>query len=192
VTREIRRAAEGSYEEGMDKTSPWNDVVNMTMFNNTKKGKCSDLKMEYKLLHKIMIEDLLAKGGGVDQPSLDHRVLLHFLIKKKKANVPKYISNHMMWALNESQNTNRSWIPYGRLLSEIFHQGGILKALQLSKVINDDQLGTVTGKIINASTLRNMSLIKKEEFRRLKTDLQVSYAVSNQWITFHQSANKIL
>jgi len=29
-----------------------------------------------------MTEDLLPKGGGVDQPSLDHRVLLHFLITK--------------------------------------------------------------------------------------------------------------
>jgi len=106
-------------------------------------------------------------------------VLLHFLITKEKANVPKYIFNHMLWALKESQNSNRSWIPYGRLLSEIFHQGGILKALKLPKVINDDQLGTVTGKIINASTLRNMNLIKKEEFTKLKTGLQQSFTVSN-------------
>jgi len=46
-------------------------------------------------------------------------------------------------------------------------------------VIDDDQLQTVTGKIINASTLRNMNLIKKEEFTKLKTDLQESFAVSN-------------
>jgi len=65
------------------------------------------------------------------------------------------------------------------LLSEIFHQGGILKALKLSKVVNDDQQGTITGKIINASTLRNMNLIKKEEFTKLKTDLQESFVVSN-------------
>jgi len=65
------------------------------------------------------------------------------------------------------------------LLSEIFHQGGILKELKQSKVVNDDQLGTVTVKIINASTLRNMNLIKKEEFTKLKTDLQESFVVSN-------------
>ena len=65
------------------------------------------------------------------------------------------------------------------MLSEIFHQGGILKALKLSKVVNDDQQGTITGKIINASTLRNMNLIKKEEFTKLKTDLQESFVVSN-------------
>jgi len=94
IARAIRIAAEGSYEEGQDKTSPWNEVVNKTMFNSTKKGKYSDPRMEYKILHKIMTEDLLPKGGGVDQPSLDHRVLLHFLIIKEKENVPKYIFNH--------------------------------------------------------------------------------------------------
>jgi len=98
VARAIRRAVEGSYEEGLDKTSPWNEVVNKTMFNSSKKGKYSDLRMEYKMLQKIMTEDFLPKGGGVDKPSLDHRVLLHFPIIKEKANVPKYIFNHMSWA----------------------------------------------------------------------------------------------
>jgi len=64
-------------------------------------------------------------------------------------------------------------------LSEIFHQGGILKAFKQSKVVNDDQMGTVTGKIINACTLRKMHLIRKEEFFKLKTDLQESFVVSN-------------
>jgi len=146
---------------------------------STKKGKYCDLKMEYKMLQKIMTEDLLSKGGGVDQPSLDHKVLLHFLITQEKANLPKYIFNHMLWALKESHNSNRKWIPYRRLIYEIFHQGGILKALKLSKVVNDDQMGTVTSKIINASTLRNMNLIKKEEFTKLKTGLQESFVVSN-------------
>jgi len=37
----IRRAYEGRFISGLDnnKTSPWNDTVNKTMFNSTKKGK---------------------------------------------------------------------------------------------------------------------------------------------------------
>ena len=108
IARAIRRATEGSYEEGLDKTSPWNEVVNMTTFNSSKKGKYCDMKMEYKMLQKIMTEDLLPKGGGVDQPSSDHRVLLHFLITKRKANVPKYIFDHMLWAQKESQNNTEA------------------------------------------------------------------------------------
>jgi len=37
----IRRASEGMFISGLDdnKTSPWNDRVNITMFNSIKKGK---------------------------------------------------------------------------------------------------------------------------------------------------------
>jgi len=35
----------------------------------------------------------------------------------------------MIWALRESQDKERKFVPYGRLLLEIFHQGGILEAL---------------------------------------------------------------
>jgi len=49
-------------------------------------------------------------------------------------------------------------------MSEIFHQGGILKALKKSNIITNAQLGPVTSKVINGRTLRKMHLIKKEDF----------------------------
>jgi len=96
------------------------------MFNSTRKGKYSELSMRNKMLLKIQNENLLPKGGGGDQPSLDHRVFLHFFMTKEKSNVPKYIFRHMIKTLRESQTIKRSWIPYGRLISEILYQGGIL------------------------------------------------------------------
>lgn len=36
-----------------------------------------------------MTENLQPKGGGGDQPLLEHRVFLHFFITLEKANVPK-------------------------------------------------------------------------------------------------------
>jgi len=177
----IRRASKGSFKDGMDnnKKSPWNEVVYQTMFNSKKKGSYSDLSMEKKLLLKIQNENLLPKGGGFDQPSLEHRVFLHFFIKKEKANVSKYIFKHMIKTLRESQQSNMTWIPYGRLISEILHQGGILKALDETKVFTNQQLGTVTGKIINGGTLGNMTLIKKEDYKKLDTDMKESRATSN-------------
>jgi len=133
------------------------------------------MQKEHKLLQKILAKCPLPKGGGVDQTSVKHRVFLHFLITQEKANMPKYIFNHMMWALKESKNNNISFIPYGRLLSEIFHQGGILKAVK--KTVIDEQLGIVTGKVMNGRTLRKMHLIK--EVIKLDTDLQESSVVSN-------------
>jgi len=174
----IRRASEGKFVSGLDnsKTSPWNDIVNKTMFNNTKKGKYSELSMKIKMLLKIQNENLL-RGG--DQPSLDHRVFLHFFLTKQKANVPKYIFRHMIKTLKESQTIKKSWIPYGRLISEILHQGRILNALKEVNYFIDAQLGTVTGKIINGSTLKHMKLIKKEDHKVLSTDLKESPVLSN-------------
>jgi len=106
-------------------------------------------------------------------------VFLHFFIKKVIANVPKYIFKYMIKTLRESQLNNRVWVPYRRLISEILHQGGILKALDETKVFIDQQLNTVTGKIINGSTLGNMTLIKKEDIKKLDIDMKESRAMSN-------------
>jgi len=135
------------------------------------------MQKEHKVLHKLMHECFLPMGGRVNQLSLEHKVFLHFLVTFEKVNLPRYIFHYMLSALKESQEKKRSFIPYGRLLSEIFHQGGILEAIKLSKAVNDDQLGTVVGKCINSSTLKHMLLIK--EVTKLETDLQESMILSN-------------
>jgi len=147
----IKRASEGKFVNGLDNNK-----------TSSKKGKYSELSMKIKMMLKIQNENLLPKGGGGDQPSLDHKVFLHFFLTKQKANVSKYIFRHMIKTLKESQTIKRTWIPYGRLISEILHQGGILNALKEVNYFTDAQLGTITGKIINGSTLKLMKLIKKE------------------------------
>ena len=151
------------------KTSSWNDVVNMTLFNSTKPGKYFDISMEKKMLLKIQYENLLPKGGGSDQPSLAHKVFIHHIINGEKVNMPKYIFKYMIKELREIQKKDRVWVPYGRLLSEIFHQGGILKALSETNFYTDEKLETVTGRVINAKTLKHMQLIKK--MTPLKSDI---------------------
>jgi hypothetical protein len=108
---------------------------------------------------------------------LGHRVFLHFFIRKDKVNVPKYIFKHMIKELRESQQSKRCWVPYGRLISEILHQEGILKALSSVNIFTDEQFGTETGKVINGKTLKHMKLI--ETFTKLNTDLSESNAQSN-------------
>ena len=88
--------------------------------------------------------------------------------------------------------SKKNFVPYGRLLSEIFHQSGVLDALKNVNCFTDAQLGTVTGRIINGATLVTMKLIRKEDHQELSTDLKESSVISNLWMTFLQSANKIL
>jgi len=53
----------------------------------------------------------------------------------------------------------------------------MLKVLKLSKVVDDNQLGTVVGKYINGSTLYNMHLVKTTI--KMDIDLQESNILSN-------------
>ncbi|KEH26532.1 LRR and NB-ARC domain disease resistance protein [Medicago truncatula] len=70
----LRRPATGEYKAGITKVkdSPSNEVVNQTIYNKE------------------------TKGGGSDQPSLEHKILLHFFITSVFANVPRYIFRHML------------------------------------------------------------------------------------------------
>jgi len=135
--------------------------------------------MRTKVLLKIQNENLLPKGSGGDKPSLDHKVFLHFFLTRERANVPKYIFRHLIKNLRDSQTINKNFVPYGRLISEIFHQGGILDALKKVNYFTNAQLGTVIGRIINGATLVSMKLIRKEDHKELSTDLNESSVISN-------------
>jgi len=143
----IGRASEGAFKDGLDnnKRSPWNEVANETIFGSKKKGSYNSLSMEKRMMLKIQNYNLLPKGGGSDQPSLEHRVFLHFFLKKEKANVPKYLFKHLIKTLKESQLNNRTWVPYGRLISGIFNQRGLVRGLSETRGFTDSMLGTVTG-----------------------------------------------
>jgi len=161
--------ATGKYS-GIDipnpKKSPWNNIVNNTLFLSSKAGKYADLSMEKKMLLEIQYKNLLPKGGGSNQPSLAHKVFIHHIIHGEKVNLPKYIFKYMVKELWKSQNEDRVWVPYGRLLSEIFYQGGIIEALSQTRFYIDKILETVVDKVINGKTLKNMQLVK--EFTLLK------------------------
>jgi len=176
----IRRASEGRFEYALrNKNSPWIPIVNRTLFNSFTKGKYKELDMRTKMLLKIQNENLLPKGSGGDKPSLDHKVFLHFFLTRERANVPKYIFRHLIKNLKDSQTIKKNFVPYGRLILEIFHQGGILDALKKVNYFTDAQLGTVTGRIINGATLVTMKLIRKEDHKELSTDLKESSVISN-------------
>ena len=123
--------------------------------------KLVDIEAHNRMLLKFMTECFFQKGGGSDQPSVDHKLVLYFLAAYVKINLPKYLMYHLCWAVKEGIIGKRKLIPYGRLLSEIFSQGKQLETLRRNNLASDKALRTRTGKFINGKTLQNMKIIKK-------------------------------
>jgi len=136
--------------------------------------KMVNIDNSHKMLLKFLTECFLQKGGGSDEPSADHKLVLYFLASFNKINLPRYIMHHLCWAIKEGIRSKRKQIPCGRLLSEIFTQGKVLEILRRNDLVSDSFLGTRTGKIINGKTLQNMKIIKK--FSPDEKDLKESTA----------------
>jgi len=123
--------------------------------------KLVDIDGHHRMLMKFMTDCFFQKGGGSDQPSVDHKLVLYFLSAFDKINLPKYLMHHLCWAIKEGIRGKRKQIPYGRLLSEIFTEGKLLETLRRNQLASDKTLRTIIRKIINGKTLHNMKIIKK-------------------------------
>jgi len=123
--------------------------------------KLVDIDGHQRMLLKFMTECFFQKGGGSDQPSVDHKLVLYFFAAYDKINLPKYLMHHLCWVVKEGIRGKRKQIPCGRLLYEIFTQGKLLETLRKNQLASDKSLRTITGKIINGKTLQNMKIIKK-------------------------------
>jgi len=133
-----------------------------------------DIDGHHRMLLKFMTECFFQKGGGSDQPSVDHKLVLYFLAAYDKINLPKYLMHHLCWAVKEGIRGKRKQIPCGRLLFEIFTQGKLLETLRRNNLASNKILRTRTGKMINGKTLQNMKIIKK--FSPKEKDLKESTA----------------
>ena len=133
-----------------------------------------------------MTECFFQKGGGFDQPSVDHKLVFYFLASLNKINLPKYIMHHLCWAINEGIRGRRKQIPCGRLL----FQGKLLEIFRRNNLASDQALRTKTGKMINGKTLQNMKIIKK--FSPNEKDLKESTAptkLMTDFPPFYQEGN---
>jgi len=152
--------------------------------------KLVNIDNNHRMLLKFLTECFLQKGGGSDQPSADHKLVLYFLASFNKINLPRYIIQHLCWAIKEGIRSKRKQIPCGRFLSEIFTQGKILEILRRNNLDSDQALRTKTSKMINGKTLQNMKIIKK--FSPNEKDLKESTAptkLMNDFPPIYQERN---
>jgi len=174
IAKACRVASTGRFLWNVSRNHPLLDSFKGVVLKGNSSTKLVDIDGQHMMLLKFMTECFFQKGGGSDQPSVDHKLVLYFLAAFEKINLPKYLMHHLCWAVKEGIRGKRKQIPCGRLLSEIFTQGKLLKTLRRNNLVSDKTLRIRTGKMINGKTLQNMKIIKK--FSPNEKDLKESTA----------------
>jgi len=161
IARACRVAPEGRFLWNVNRKDPLLESYTNLLLKGDPTTKLVDMDESYRMLLKFATHCFFQKGGGSNQPSLDHKLVLYFLATYQAINLPRYLMHHLCWAIKEGIKGKRKQIPCGRLLSEIFSQGGFLETLRKSKLASNRVIGTTTRKIINGKTLQHMKIIGK-------------------------------
>jgi len=161
IARAYKMAPEGRFQWNVIRKNPLLESYTNLLLKGDPATKLVDMDDNHRMLLKFITDCFFQKGGGSDQPSLDHKLVLYFLASYQKIILPRYLMHHLCWAIKEGIKGKRKQVSCGRLLSEIFSQGKLLEILRKSKLATDRILGTVSGKIINGKTLQNMKIIRK-------------------------------
>src|SRR4030065_203132 len=176
IARVMKVSEGGKFLKGSNSTSEWAKEIFKELHEDRDSDKINDMRVEHRVLYKIILACLLPREGGTDQMSWDHKHLMLFLIRNMPVDFPQYIFNHLCQSLKENQSKKkRTVIPYGRLISEILHQGKLIQKLEAIGVASDEELGTTYGKVMNGMMLFHMNCgYKKIDIVTDSNDIKVS------------------
>ena len=137
IAKACKVSANGRFIWNANRNHPFLESYKGVVLKGNSSTKLVDIEGQHRMLLKFMTECFFQKGGGSDQPSNDHKLVLYFLDSFNKINLPRYIMHHLCWAIKEGIRCKRKQIPCGRLLSEIFTQGKILEILKNNNLASD-------------------------------------------------------
>ncbi|KAI5382287.1 hypothetical protein KIW84_UN0030 [Lathyrus oleraceus] len=131
---------------------------------NTKKVK--DLKSIYRIWAKIFLGCIFHRkpSSSPDYLNLDQQFLLYCLGKRIRVDLPYLLFHHMWNQINESRSNSkhqRTWIPFGRLISDLLTESGLVGALKEVNAVETQD--PIIGKVIDGKTLWHMKIIDKDE-----------------------------
>jgi hypothetical protein len=113
IAKACRVAAEGRFQEIVKK----DDILLKSYYNLLLDGnleaKTSEMEIHYMMLVKFCTDCFFQRGGGSDQPNHEQKLAIYFMATYEKINFPRYIMNHLCWAINEGINKGRKQVPYG-------------------------------------------------------------------------------
>jgi len=146
IAKACRVAPTGRFLWNVSRKHPLLEIFTTVVLRGNPATKLVEIEGHHRMLLKFITDCFFQKGGGSDQPSVDHKLVLYFLVAYEKINLPRFLMHHLCWAIKEGIRGKRKQIPCGRLLSEIFTQGKLLETLRRHRLATDRSLRTITGK----------------------------------------------
>ncbi|XP_057444111.1 uncharacterized protein LOC130736287 [Lotus japonicus] len=144
-------------------------LVNFAIYDNwtmdRTKYAIKDLKPKMKIWQKIFISCIHPRTGGTDYLNATQKVIMYYISRGEPVCLPFLLFNYLKECVQKSRTTGGenkrsiSYIPYGRLLSDIFTQNRLVKAL-FDLGLHDDLAMTI-GDPLYGTKLKRMQIIEK-------------------------------
>uniref|UniRef100_A0A494G944 Uncharacterized protein n=1 Tax=Solanum lycopersicum TaxID=4081 RepID=A0A494G944_SOLLC len=145
-------------------------VVNKELYDNWSQEKTKynikDLKSQMKIWQKIFIHCIHPRTGGTDYLNATQKVIMYYISIGEPICLPFLLFNYLKECIEKSRTTTGSenkrfisYIPYGRLLSDIFVQNKLVKTL--SDIGLHEDLVMSIGDALNGTKLKKMQIIEK-------------------------------
>jgi len=95
IAKACRMAPEGRFQWNVSRKDALLESYTNLLLRGNPATKLVDMDIKHRVLLKIINECFFQKGGGADQPNLDHKLVLYFLAGFQQINLPRYIMHHL-------------------------------------------------------------------------------------------------
>jgi len=101
IVRTCRMAPEGRFIWNVSRKDPLLESYTNLLLKGNPTTKLVDMDGKDRMLLMFVTDCFFQKGGGSDQPSLDHKMVLYFFAAYQAINLPRYLMHHLCWAIKE-------------------------------------------------------------------------------------------
>ena len=95
IAKACRVAPSGRFLWNISRKHPLLESFTSVVLKGNSTTKLVYIDGHHIMLLKFMTECFFQKGGGSDQPSVDHKLVLYFLAAFDKINLPRYLMHHL-------------------------------------------------------------------------------------------------
>ncbi|KAI5418243.1 hypothetical protein KIW84_042751 [Lathyrus oleraceus] len=145
-------------------------VINPTIFKLNTEGnpsKNKELHQNLRVWLKIILGTIHHRpaSNSSDYINTDQKCILYCIHKGLKLCLPALLFRYLRDSVRETRNNMkpRTYIPLGRLLSDVFIENGLVDHLEKNKLMED--LAIDTRRPLNSRNLKSMGILKKIQFK---------------------------